>query len=96
MTLIATFSFPKSQARRAVDRFIGLHQLPDYLKRRGPYFSVKGDDIEAFALYEFDPAVYDDVKEYLQSRFKVFQKIKGLEYSLKKWIVLDDVLKVLD
>ncbi len=96
MTLIASFSFPMDQTRLAVDRFLGLHELPDYLARRGPYFSVKGDSVEAFAIYEFDPAVYEDVKEYLQSRFKVFQTIDGLEYSMKKWIELDDVLKVID
>jgi hypothetical protein len=97
MIVIGTITFSEELANDVAQCYTTLPPLPDFISMTGTYvYTKEGEDIRAFAIFDFDESHADDATEYFVMRYDAFAKVKGLTSKLEEWINVQDALKVVE
>ncbi len=76
-------------------RFKDQETLADYITMKGPYISsVKGEGIQALALYEFERARLADAMEHITNRYVAYYGVPGFTYTGNVWLDVGEALSM--
>ena len=97
MIVIGTITFAEDCANGVAQCYASLPPVPDFIKINGTYvYTQEGEDIRAFAIFDFDESRADDAFEYLKLRYNAFSKVKGLASKVEEWLDVQDALTVVE
>lgn len=93
MIFIAFASFPPANIKEAAQAFLALKELPNSIKRMGPYFKIEPDSpIEIITLYDFDADFTNKAKKFLESRYKPFADVSGFTVTIEDRLDIQEAL----
>jgi len=96
MVIVTTISFPTESAKEMGERFLQVSPLPDFLTRKGPYFSSNDTgSVTSLSIYELDSNKLAEgmtaVSEYITGFFGV----PGFSYEIKVSLEVEESLKMI-
>ncbi len=96
MIIISLTSYPTESVKEIGKHFVELPPLADYITMKGPYISSTVEEgIKGITIYEFDESRYPEAIKYIGERIATLFGIPGFTYSLKHWLEVQDVLKMI-
>lgn len=96
MVIITNISYPPESAQDMAKRFIEAPQLPDFLKRKGPYIdSTIKKGVTALSIYELDKSKLGEGYEYLGNYMTIFFGVPGFKYEVKPCFEVQEALKMI-
>lgn len=97
MIVIGTITFSEDLANDVAETYGTLPPIPDFVTVKGTYvYKTEGEDIRAFAIFEFDESRIDDATDYFKARYAAFSKVAGLQSKVEEWLDVEDALKVVE
>ena len=93
MVIVTTVSFGKRSMYETQSSLGAFPPVPHYINMMGPYIkNVKsGGGIETIHLFEFDESHLNKVRDFINERMEIYNKIADLSYSVDLWLDLDDI-----
>lgn len=97
MIIIGTITFSEECANETAKCYMNLPPVPDFIKITGTYvYNKPGEDLRAFAIFEFDEARADEANDYFKARHKVFSQVKCLKAKAEEWLNVQDALEMIE
>ena len=97
MIVIGTITFSEDLANDVAQCYGNLPPVPEFITIKGTYvYTHEGEDIRAFAIFDFDESRADDAAEYLKIRYDAFSRVKGLTSKVEEWMNVNDALEVVE
>lgn len=97
MIVIGTITFSEDLANDVAECYATLPPIPDFVAVKGTYVYKKdGEDIRAFAIFDFDESRIDDATDYFKARYTAFSKVTGLQSKIEEWMDVEDALKIVE
>ncbi len=97
MIIIGTITFSEECASDVAKCYMNLPPVPDFIKINGTYvYNNPGEEIRAFAIFEFDEVRADEANEYFKARNKVFSQVSCLKAKAEEWLDVQDALRLVE
>lgn len=94
MVIVTQVSYPATSMREVAKRFLQAPQLPEYLKRTGPFVNSDiNEGIQVLTIYECDPQRLGDGINALATYMSGFYDVPGFSYSNRVWHKVGESLK---
>ena len=96
MVIVSNVSFPTESAKEMGERFLQVSPLPDFLSRKGPFFSSNNTGgVNSLSVYELDNDKLAEwmtaVSEYITGFFGV----PGFSYEVKVSLEVEESMKMI-
>ena len=95
MVIVTNISFPTESAKEMGERFLQVSPLPDFLSRKGPFFSSDNTGVNSLSVYELDNDKLAEgitaVSEYITDFFGV----PGFSYEVKVSLEVEESMKMI-
>jgi hypothetical protein len=96
MVIVTSVAFPTESSRELGKRFLEAPALPDFMTRRGPYFSSSREDgIVTLAIYEMDRSRLADALEFATDFMATFIGVPGFKYKIRTYLETAEALKII-
>jgi hypothetical protein len=96
MVIVTSVSFPTESSKELGKRFLEAPAFPDFITRKGPYFSSnKKDGIMVFSIYEVDRSRVADAIEFATNFLATFIGVPGFKYEIKTHLETAEALKMI-
>ncbi len=96
MVIISNLSYPPESAEGIAKRFLEAPQLPEFMKRRGPYINSSVEKgIHTISIYELDKSNMAEAYEFLGNYMAIFFGVPGFKYELKPFMEVEEALKMI-
>lgn len=92
MYLMATTSWPMSSSVELGKAFLGLPEMPDFLKRVSLFYAWGGVGVKAYSLYDVDDAKAREGFVALTSRMMQFRDIPGMEINVEPLLTIEEAM----
>jgi len=96
MVIVTNVSFPTESAKEMGERFLQVSPLPEFLSRKGPFFSSNNTGgVNSLSVYELDNDKLAEgmiaVSEYITGFFGV----PGFSYEVKVSLEVEESMKMI-
>ena len=95
MVIVTNVSFPTESAKEMGERFLQVSPLPDFISRKGPFFSSDNTGVNSLSVYELDNDKLAEgmtaVSEYITGFFGV----PGFSYEVKVSLEVEESMKMI-
>jgi hypothetical protein len=96
MVIVTSVAFPTESSKELGKRFLEAPALPEFMTRKGPYFSSNREDgIVTLAIYEVDRSRLADAIEFATNFLATFIGIPGFKYEIKTYLEAAEALKTI-
>jgi hypothetical protein len=96
MIIITNISYPPESAQDMAKRFIEAPQMPNFLKRKGPYVnSTLKEGVTTLSIYELDKSRLGEGYEFIGNYMTAFFGVPGFKYELKVSFDVEEALKMI-
>jgi hypothetical protein len=96
MVIVTSAAFPTEGAKELGKRFLEAPTLPDFITKRGPYFSSSTEDgIITLSIYEVDRSRLADAMEFATNFMATFVGVPGYKYTIKTYLEAAEALKTI-
>ena len=96
MIIVTNIAYPPESAQDMAKRFLEAPQFPEYLTKRGPYFSSTfNDGVIGLTVYELDKANMADGIEFLGNYLASYFGVPGFKYEIKPFFEVEEGLKMI-
>jgi hypothetical protein len=96
MVIVTTISFPTESANEMGDRFLKVSPLPDFLSRKGPFFSSSNTGgVNSLSVYELDNDKLAEGMTAVSEYITGFFGIPGFSYEVKVSLEVEESLKMI-
>ena len=95
MVIVTTVSYPTERAKEMGERFLQVSPLPDFLSRKGPFFSSNTKRaVNSLSVYELDNDKLAEGMTAVSEYITGFFGIPGFSYEIKLSLEVDESLKM--
>jgi len=96
MVIITNVSYPPESASDMAKRFLETLPIPDFMTRRGPYFTATlKNGIMGLSVYEIEKSRIAEGSEFLGNYMTAFFGVPGFKYEVKTYYNVDEALKMI-
>ena len=96
MVIVTNVTYPPESSEDMGKRFLEAPQIPDFMTRRGPYFS---SDLEkgilGLSIWELDNSKISEATEFLGNYMAIFFGVAGFRYEIKSFLEVQEALKLI-
>jgi hypothetical protein len=96
MVIVTTAAFPTDYTKEMGERFLKVPALPEFLTRKGPYFSSNHEDgIKSLSIYELDNEKVSEGMLAITEYMTTFYGVPGFSYDISVDLELEEGLKMI-
>lgn len=96
MVIIGRMYYPTDSTQEMAKRFLEAPQVPDFMKRKGPYVgSSLAEGISIVALYELDNAKLAEGMDFIANFYAMFFGVPGFKYEISPHFEVTEALKMI-
>ena len=96
MVIVINISYPTESVQDMAKRFLEAPQIPDFIKRQGPYISADiNSGINSLSVWEVENARLAEGLQAAGEFTAIFYGVSGFKYQVKPYFAVEEALKMI-